>query len=187
MLRLSEKYKKQVVTAIKDKFNYKGVMAVPKITKAVINIGYGKEIAGKTNDEQKKIIESILNDLSLIAGQKPIKTCAKKAISGFKIRKGSPVGAKITLRGEKMMDFLDRLIHLSLPRTRDFKGIPLKSIDNQGNLTIVIKEHIAFPEILPEKVRKILSLEITVVTTAKTKEEALELFKLLGFPIHSVK
>ena len=154
IIRLKEKYKKQVALALKEKFNYKTVMAVPKIQKAVINIGYGREVTGKTNDEQKKIIESILTDLTLIAGQRAVKTHAKKAIAGFKIRKGSAVGAKITLRGEKMADFLDRLIHLSLPRTRDFKGIPLKSIDNQGNLTITVKEHIAFPEILPEKTRK---------------------------------
>jgi large subunit ribosomal protein L5 len=183
MLRFNEKFKKQVIPALLEKFSYKSIMAVPKVTKTVINIGYGKEVAGKTGDEHKKIIESILNDLNLISGQKAVKTHAKKAISGFKIRKGSAVGAKVTLRGEKMADFLDRLIHLSLPRTRDFKGIPLKSIDDQGNLTIVVKEHIAFPEILPEKTRKILSLEVTVVTTAKTKQEAEELFKLLGFPI----
>ena len=185
MLRLQEKYKKEAISAMMEKFGYKSSMAVPKIEKVVINTGYGRQVAGKTNDEQKKIADFILEELGLICGQRAVKTYAKKAISSFKLRQGMPIGAKVNLRGKKMTDFLERLIYLTLPRTRDFKGISSESIDKQGNLTIAVKEHITFPEILPEKVRDIFGLEITVVTTAKNKEEALELFKLLGFPIKS--
>lgn len=183
MLRLTEKYKKEVIPAMKQKFGYRNTMAVPKIEKVVVNTGYGRQVADKTNDEQKKIVDFILDDLSLICGQRAIKTYAKKAISGFKIREGMPIGAKVSLRGKKMTDFLERLIHLVLPRTRDFKGIPSESVDKQSNLTIAIKEHIVFPEILSEKAKNIFGLEITVVTTAKTQAEALELLKLMGFPI----
>lgn len=183
MINLKEKYEKEAIPAMKEKFGYKNIMAVPKIQKVVINTGYGRETTSKSGDDQRKMIDFILEDLSSIAGQRATKTHAKKAISGFKIRKGMPIGAKVTLRDEKMIDFLNRLINLAIPRTRDFNGIPAKSIDSQGNLTIVIKEHISFPEILPEKARKIFGLEITIVTTAKTKKEALELFKLLKFPI----
>jgi len=185
MLRLQEKYKKEAISAMMEKFGYKSSMAVPKIEKVVINTGYGRQVAGKTNDEQKKIADFILEELGLICGQRAVKTYAKKAISSFKLRQGMPIGAKVNLRGKKMTDFLERLIYLTLPRTRDFKGISSKSIDKQSNLTIAVKEHITFPEILPEKARDIFGLEITVVTTAKNKEEALELFKLLGFPIKS--
>ena len=183
MLKLNEKYKKEVIPAMMKNFGYKNVMAVPKIQKVVINTGYGREVAGKTGEDHKKFIEFILNEISLISGQKAVKTYTKKPIAGFKIRKGLPIGAKVTLRGSKMTDFLERLIYLSLPRTRDFSGISFNSIDKQGNLTIAIKEHIIFSEILPEKIRSIFGLEITIVTTAKKKEEAIELFKLLGFPI----
>jgi len=168
---------------MKEKFGYKSVMAVPKIEKVVVNSGYGRQVASGTGEEQKKIADYVLENLSLLCGQKAVKTYAKKAISGFKIRQGMPIGAKVSLRGRKMTDFLERLIHLVLPRTRDFKGISAASVDRQGNLTIGVKEHIVFPEILPEKARNIFGLEITVTTTAKSKEEALELFKLLGFPI----
>jgi large subunit ribosomal protein L5 len=184
MLRLAEKYQKEVVPAMMKKFGYKSVMAVPKIVKVVVNTGYGKQVVDKTGEEQKKFIESVLEDLSLICGQRAVKTYARQSISGFKLRKGMPIGAKVTLRRKKMMDFLDKLIHLVLPRTRDFWGISEKSID-QRNLTVAIKEHIAFPEVSPEKIRNIFGLEITVVTNAKTREEAVELFKLLGFPIKS--
>ena len=182
-MSLAEKYKKEAIPAMKEKFGYKSVMAVPKIEKVVVNSGYGRQVASATNDEQKKIADYVLENLGLICGQKAVKTYAKKAISGFKIRQGMPIGAKASLRGKKMTDFLERLIHLVLPRTRDFKGISADSVDKQGNLTIGVKEHIVFPEILPEKARNIFGLEITVTTTAKSKEEALELFKLLGFPI----
>jgi len=185
MLQLKDKFEKEVIPAMMDKFGYKNKMAVPKIEKVIINTGFGKEISGKTSDEQKKISESILNDLSLIAGQRPILTKAKKSISSFKIRKGLPIGAKVTLRGKKMDDFLMRLIHIALPRSRDFRGIGPKSLDKKGNLTMGIKEHICFPEILPEKIKNTFGLEVTVTTTAKTREEGLELLKLLGFPIKS--
>lgn len=181
--RLPEKYKREVIPVMKEKFGYKSTMAVPKIEKVIVNSGYGREVVGRTNEEQKKIADSILGDLSLICGQKAVKTYAKKAISSFKIRQGMPIGAKVTLRGKKMTDFLERIIHLVLPRTRDFKGISPDAVDKQGNLTIGVKEHIVFPEILPEKTRSIFGLEITIVSTAKSREEALELFKLLGFPI----
>jgi len=166
-----------------EKFGYRNIMAVPRIEKVVLNIGFGKIVSGKSSKEREKIQESILNDLSMIAGQRPILTKAKKSISGFKIRKGMPVGAKVTLRNQKMYDFLDRLIHIALPRSRDFRGLPTTAFDKRGHLTIGIKEHICFPEILPEKVKQILSFEITVVSTAKSKEESIELFRLLGFPI----
>lgn len=182
-MQLQDKYKKEVIPAMMGRFGYKNPMAVPKIEKVVINTGYGRQMADKTNDEQKKIADFILGDLNLICGQRAVKTYAKKAISGFKIRQGMSIGAKVTLRSKKMTDFLERLIHLVLPRVRDFKGISSGSIDKQGNLTIAIKEHIVFPEILPEKVKNIFGLEITIVSTAKNKEEALELFKLLGFPV----
>lgn len=183
MLKLKEKHQKEVIPGMMEKFGYKNKMAVPKLKKVVVNTGYGREVAGKTNEEQKKIADFILGDLSLICGQRAVKTYAKKAIASFKIREGMPIGAKVNLRGKRMTDFLERLIHITLPRTRDFQGVPSQSIDKQGNLTIAIKEHIAFPEILPEKARTLLGLEITIVTTAKNQEEALELFKLLGFPI----
>jgi large subunit ribosomal protein L5 len=180
---LSEKYKEEVISAMKEKFGYKNDMAVPKIEKVVLNTGFGRQIAGKTSEEQKKIQDSILEAFSLISGQKAILTRAKKSISSFKLRQRMPVGAVVTLRGKKMTDFLERLIHLALPRSRDFRGIDPKSVDQSGNLTIAIKEHIAFPEILPEKAKNIFGLEITAVTNAKTRKEGLELFKLLGFPL----
>ena len=185
MLSLKDKYKKEVIPAMQEKFGYKNAMAVPWIEKVVINIGFGRQVAGKTSDEQKKIGELILNDLSQISGQKPVLTKAKKAISSFKTRKGMPIGAKVTLRGNKMEDFLMRLIHVTLPRSRDFRGIDTKAVDKKGNLTIGIKEHIYFSEISPEQVKNIFGLEITVVTTAKNKEKGLGLLKLLGFPIKS--
>jgi large subunit ribosomal protein L5 len=183
MLNLKEKYQKEVISGMMKKFGYKNKMAVPKIEKVIINTGFGKMISGKTSDEQKKIQEAVLNELALIAGQKPILTRAKKSIAAFKVRQGMLIGAMITLRKKKMFDFLDRLIHIVFPRTRDFQGIPSKSFDKRGNLTIAVKEHIAFPEIMPEKVKSIFGLEITVVTTAKNKEEGLDLLTLLGFPI----
>ena len=185
IINLKEKYKEEVIPGMKEKFGYKNKMAVPKIEKVVVNTGFGRQISGKTSEEQKKITDFILEDLGCICGQRPILTRAKKAISAFKIRKGMPVGAMVTLRGKKMTDFLERVIHLTLPRSRDFRGIDSKSIDREGSLTFAIKEHIAFPEILPEKAKNIFGLEVTVVTTAKTREEGLKLLRLLGFPIKS--
>lgn len=183
MIGLKEKHQKEVIPAMKEKFGYKNVMAIPKIKKVVVNTGFGRLLSGKSSSEQKKIYTIISDDLSLICGQKPILTKAKKSIAGFKIREGLPVGLKVTLRNKKMYDFLERLIHIGFPRSRDFRGINSKSIDEQGNLTVAIKEHIIFPEISLEKARNIFGFEITVVTTAKTKEEGMELLKLSGFPI----
>jgi len=184
-MRLKEKYEKEVVPKMKEILSVKSRMAVPKIEKVVLNIGFGKEVAGKSSQERKKIQQQFVDDLALISGQLPVLTKAKSSISSFKIRKGMEIGAKVTLRGKRMYDFLDRLIHISLPRSRDFRGILLKSFDKKGNLTIAVKEHISFPEILPEKIKKIFSFEVTVITTAKNKEQSIELFKLLGFPIKS--
>jgi len=185
MLRLKEKYQKEVTPQMQKKFGYVNKMAVPRIEKVALNTGFGRQISGKTSSEQEKIYTAILKDISLITGQQPVLTRAKKSISGFKIREGMPVGARVTFRGKRMYDFLERLIHIVLPRSRDFQGIDSRSLDKGGNLTIAIREHIVFPEIQPEKVKNIFGLEITVVTTAKNKEESLELLKLLGFPIKS--
>lgn len=183
MLRLQDQYKKEVIPAMMEKFGYKNKMAVPKIEKVMVNTGFGRLMTGKSSPDQKKIYEAVLNDLALITGQKPVLTRAKKSISGFKIRQGMPIGAQVALRGKKMFDFLERLVHIALPRSRDFQGIDTKSFDREGNLTLGVKEHIAFPEISPEKVKNIFGFEITVVTTTKNKEEGIELLKLLGFPI----
>jgi large subunit ribosomal protein L5 len=184
-MKLLEKYKKEAIPAMMKKFGFKNAMAVPRIEKVVVNSGFGKMIAEKTSDEQKKICEAISNDLSLITGQKPNLTKAKKSISSFKIREGLSIGARVTLRGKKMLDFLERLIGIGLPRSRDFRGIDQKSIDKEGNLTIGIREHICFPEVSPEKVKTIFGFEVTIVTNAKKREEGIELFKSLGFPIKS--
>lgn len=182
-MKLKEKYEKIVIPEMMKKFKIKNKMAVPKILKVVINTGFGKLIGDKSKDEQKKIQEAILHDLALISGQKPILTTAKKSISGFKLKKGTPIGAKVTLRRERMYDFLEKLINVTLPRCRDFWGIEKKSVDENGNLTIGIREHSAFPEISLEKAKLIFGLEINIVTNAKDREKGLELFKLLGFPI----
>lgn len=182
-MKIREKYIKEVVPKMKEKFGYRSIMAVPRIEKVVVNTGYGRKISEKTKEEQKKVADSIMEDLGVICGQRPIKTLAHKAISSFKIRQGMPIGAKVTLRRGKMEDFLERLINTALPRTRDFKGISPNSLDQQGNMTFAVKEQIAFPEIAPEKSRNIFGMEITIATTAKNQEEALELFRLLGFPL----
>lgn len=185
MIRLKEKYAKEVIPKMMEKFGYKSPMAVPRVEKVVINTGFGKLIVSKTGDEQKKTSQAILDDLSLICGQKPVLTKAKKAISSFKLRKGMAIGARVTLRSKKMYDFLERIIHIGFPRVRDFRGIDQKSFDEKGNLTVAVKEHTAFSEISPEKVKNIFSFEITVVVTAKTREEGVELLRLMGFPIKS--
>ena len=182
-MRLKEKYQKEIMAAMKEKFGYKNVMTVPKFKKIVVNIGFGKLISGKTSNEQKKIIESILKELSLICGQKPVLTIAKKSIAAFKIRKGMNVGAMVILRRARMYDFLDRIINIALPRSRDFQGINSKSFDEKGNLTIPIREHIVFPEVEVDNVKSIFSFEVTIVTTASSKEEGIELLKLAGLPI----
>lgn len=183
MLHLQEKYTKEAIPAMTAKFGYKNAMAVPRIEKVIVNVGFGKVISGKTGEEQKKFYQNILEDLSFICGQKAQITLSKKSISGFKLRKGLPVGARVTLRKQRMRDFLERLIHISLPRSRDFQGIEPGSFDERGNLTIGIKEQTVFPEILPERARIIFGFEITIATTAKSKKEGSELLRLLGFPI----
>ena len=183
MMALKEKYQKEVIPKMMEKFGYKNKMAVPRIEKVIVNTGFGRLIVGKGSDEQEKIQGPILEDLSLIVGQKAVLKRAKKSIATFKTRKGMPLGAAVTLRKDKMYDFLERFVFFALPRTRDFRGISQKSIDQKGNLSYGVKEHTVFAEILPEKVKNIFGLEVTVVTTAKNKEEGLELFKLMGFPI----
>ena len=183
MLKLSDKYKKEIIPEMMRKFNYKSVMAVPRVEKVIINSCFGKLISGKTSQEVKKIQENILGDLALISGQKPILIKAKKSISSFKLRKGMPIAAVVILRRKRMYDFLERLIYITFPRSRDFRGINSNSIDKNGNLTVGLKEHIVFPEVSTEKEKNIFGLEITVVTTAKTKKEGIELLKLFGFPI----
>jgi len=151
----------------------------------LVNIGFGKQMAGKSSEEKRKIYSSILEDLTLITSQRVVLRKAKKSIASFKIREGMPVGGVSTLRDRRMYDFLERLVHIALPRSRDFKGIDPKSVDGRGNLTVGIKEHIIFPEVSPERAKQIFGFEITVVTNAQTREEGLELLKLLGFPIKS--
>lgn len=175
--RLQEKYEKEVVPAMQARFDLKNKMAVPKILKATINSGIGKW------RQEQKVIDEIEKDLTMIAGQKAVFTQAKKAISSFKTRVGQPLGLRVTLRGRRMYDFLDHLISLALPRTRDFRGLAKKAVDSEGNLNIGIKEQIVFPEISHENVKTIFGFEIAVTTNAKSREKGLELFKLLGFPI----
>lgn len=178
MSDLKQKYIKEAIPTMKEKFGYRNDLAVPRIEKAIINTGIGSKGLKDEKDQ-----EMISRDLGLITGQKPIPTLARKAISAFKVRKGMVIGLKVTLRKRKMFDFLSRLINVVIPRIRDFRGLELKSIDNGGNLTIGIREHIIFPEISSEEVRRNFGMEVTIVTNAKKREEALELFRLLGFPI----
>jgi len=177
MSRLQEKYRKTVVPALQKTFGIKNVMAVPKIEKVVINTGIGRIV------KEDKTIERISKDLTMILGQKPVFRKAKKSISGFKLRQGVNVGISITLRGKRMYDFLDRLISISLPRSRDFRGIDSKNFDKMGNLNFGIKESSIFPEVNYENVKDVFGLEITVVTTAKNRERGIELLRQIGFPI----
>jgi large subunit ribosomal protein L5 len=179
--RLADKYKKEVVPALMKKFSYKTVMQAPKLTKICLNRG----VNGAVND--KKLIDIAVDELSNITGQKAMATKSKKDISNFKLRKDMPIGARVTLRGVKMYEFLDRLVSVSLPRVRDFKGINDKSFDGRGNYTLGVTEQIIFPEIDIDKVNKITGLDITFVTTASTNEEAFELLKELGMPFKNVK
>lgn len=181
-MNLKEKYEKEVVPEMMKKFGYKNRMAVPMFKKVTVNTSFGKEVANKASGEREKIQKSIASDVALITGQKPMLTKSKKSIAGFKLREGLEIGATATLRKGRMWDFLERLMALSLPRTRDFKGIDAKSVDSGGNLSIGFKEHINFPEITTEKEKSIFGLQVTVSTNAKNKEEGLELFKLMGFP-----
>lgn len=179
--RLKNKYREEVAPALMEQFGYKSVMQIPKLTKISINQGIG----GATQD--KKLVDNAMQELSMIAGQKPVSTKAKNSISNFKLREGMTIGVKVTLRDEKMYEFLDRLISVALPRVRDFRGINDKSFDGRGNYTMGITEQIIFPEIDIDKVNKIMGFDITFVTTAKTDAEALALLKAMGMPFKNQK
>ncbi|TAH21701.1 MAG: 50S ribosomal protein L5 [Cytophagales bacterium] len=174
--RFKEKYLKDVMPALQEKFKYKSVMEVPKLVKIAINKGIGQATA------DKKLVDVGVEELTTISGQKAVATRSKKAISNFKLRENMPIGAKVTLRGERMYEFLDRLVSVALPRVRDFKGINNKGFDGRGNYTLGVREQIIFPEISIDKVSKISGMDITFVTTAKTDEESFELLKALGMP-----
>lgn len=177
--RLKDKYLKDIVPALQEKFQYKSIMQVPKIVKITINKGIGAAVA------DKKLVDVGVEELTTISGQKAMPTIAKNSISNFKLREGMPIGAKVTLRGERMYEFLDRLMTVALPRVRDFRGISDKGFDGRGNYTLGIKEQIIFPEISIDKVSKISGMDITFVTTATTDEESHELLKAFGFPFAS--
>ncbi|MEP2771740.1 MAG: 50S ribosomal protein L5 [Fulvivirga sp.] len=177
--RLKEKYNSEIVPALKDKFQYSSMMQVPKVTKICINKGIGAAVA------DKKLIDVGLEELTSITGQKAVPTKAKKSISNFKLREEMPIGARVTLRGSKMYEFMDRLLSIALPRVRDFRGISDKGFDGRGNYTLGVKEQIIFPEISIDKVNKITGMDITFVTTAETDEESYELLKAFGMPFAS--
>ena len=177
MSRMQDKYKNEVAPALMTKFGYKSTMQIPKLEKIVINIGMSDA------KENPKVIDSAMNDLALITGQRPIVTKAKKSVANFKLREGMNIGCKVTLRSEKMYEFLDRLFSIALPRVRDFKGINPNSFDGRGNYSLGIKEQLIFPEIDYDKIDKIRGMDIIMVTTAKTDEEARELLSLMGAPV----
>ncbi|HZF64375.1 MAG TPA: 50S ribosomal protein L5 [Chitinophagaceae bacterium] len=179
--RLKDKYKQEVIPALMKRFGYKSIMQVPKLEKIAINRG----VNGAVTD--KKLVDIALDEMTTISGQKAIATMSKKDISNFKLRKNMPIGARVTLRGDKMYEFLDRLISVALPRVRDFKGINEKSFDGRGNYTMGVTEQIIFPEIDIDKVNRITGMDITFVTTGKNDEEAYELLKELGMPFKNVK
>lgn len=176
MSRLKSLYKDEIVDAMIKKFGYKNVMEVPKLDKIVINMGVGEA------KENAKVLESAVKDLETITGQKAVLTRAKGSVANFKIREGMAIGCKTTLRGEKMYDFMDRLVNLALPRVRDFRGVSADSFDGRGNYALGIKEQLIFPEIEYDKVEKVRGMDVIVVTTAKTDEEARELLRLFGMP-----
>ncbi len=176
MARLRDFYKQQVISQLKSKFDYKNVMQVPKLEKIVINVGVGEA------KDNSKAINSVLEDLATITGQRPVVCCAKKSVANFKVREGMKIGAKVTLRGDKMYEFLDRLFNLALPRVRDFRGINPKSFDGKGNYNMGIKEQLIFPEIEYDKIDKIRGMDVSITTTANTDDEARELLKLMGAP-----
>lgn len=174
--RLKEKYAKQIIPAMQEKFGYRNSMMVPKLLKICINQGIGQAVA------DKKLVDQAIEELSLIAGQRAVGTRSKKDISNFKLRKNVPIGTRVTLRGDRMFEFLDRLISVSLPRVRDFQGLKLKGFDGRGNYNMGVTEQIIFPEIVLDKVTKINGMDITFVTTAKTDDEAYNLLKEMGLP-----
>ena len=179
MSRLSEKYQKQLVQQLITKFNYKNKFSVPKLQKIVVNMGVGRAV------DNKKLIEEATKHLTIITGQKPLVTVAKKAIAGFKLRKGQAIGCKVTLRGKRMFEFLDRLISIVLPRIRDFRGISQKAFDGRGNYTLGLTEQIVFPEISIDSVEFVQGMDITIVISGNSNEQSCELLKLLGMPFRS--
>ncbi|OYD06523.1 50S ribosomal protein L5 [Paludifilum halophilum] len=174
--RIKERYQSEISPALMKKFEYKSPMQVPKIEKIIINMGVGEAV------QNPKALDSAVEDLEIISGQKPVVTRAKKSIAGFKLRAGMPIGTKVTLRGERMYDFLDKLINVALPRVRDFRGISPKAFDGRGNYTLGLKEQLVFPEIEYDKVDKVRGMDIVIVTTADTDEEARELLTQMGMP-----
>lgn len=176
MNRLKEKYLKEIVPSLMNKFNYKSVMQVPKLEKIVINMGVGDAV------QNPKALDNAVEELTLITGQKPVVTRAKKSIAGFRLREGMPIGCKVTLRGDRMYDFFDKLVSVSLPRVRDFRGVSKNAFDGRGNYTLGIKEQLIFPEIDYDKVSKVRGMDIVIVTTANTDEESRELLAQLGMP-----
>ena len=178
--RLYTIYKNEIISRLTEEFQYTNIMAVPKLEKIVLNVGVGESI------QDKKVLDNIVSNMALITGQKPITTKAKKSISNFKLREGMPIGCKVTLRGRIMYEFLDRLVTLALPRTRDFQGVPDKSFDGRGNYTMGIKEHTIFPEIDTDKVTKMHGMDVTFVTSAETDEEAYALLKHFGMPFKNI-
>ncbi len=174
--RLKKQYVEEVMPKLREQFNYQSIMQIPRIVKISINQGIGQAT------QDKKLVDAAIEELSMIAGQRAVPTISRKAISNFKLRENIPIGAKVTLRNERMYEFLDRLISVALPRVRDFRGIPDKSFDGRGNYTLGVTEHIIFPEIDLDKVNRILGMDITIVTTAKTDNEAMELLRLMGLP-----
>lgn len=177
-----KKQQKEIISELVDQFDYDSPMAASRIEKVTINVGIGEKIKDKSTDKQQEIIDYVVKDLGLIAGQKPVVTKAKKSISAFDIRQGDPAGVKVTLRGERMYNFLEKLINVVLPGLRDFRGLDPKKVDQGGNISLGIEEHISFPEIPADDRDDILSLQLTVTTTAKSREEGLTLFKKIGFP-----
>jgi large subunit ribosomal protein L5 len=175
-MRLKELYKKEIMLKMKEQFGYKNINSTPKVEKVVVNVGFGRQT------KEKEALENIQKSLLRITGQKPLLTKAKKSISAFKLREGTVIGAKVTLRGQRMFDFLEKLVNITFPRVRDFRGLDDKNMDNRGNLTVGVKEHLAFPEIKQEEIDNAQGLEICIATTAQTKQEGLELLKLIGFP-----
>ncbi len=176
MDRLQEKYKKEVVPALNEKFGYKNVMQLPKIEKVIINMGVGEAVGNP------KALDAAVSDLTIISGQKPLLTRAKKSLAAWKLREGMPIGCKVTLRGVRMYQFLDKFMNVALPRVRDFRGVSDKAFDGRGNYAVGLKEQLIFPEIEYDKIDKIRGMNIVIVTTAKTDEEARELLKLMGMP-----
>jgi large subunit ribosomal protein L5 len=176
MARLKDYYKKEIVPRLTKDFNYKNVMQVPKVTKVIVNMGLGEALSNV------KILDSAAEEIALITGQRPVITRARKSVANFKLREGNPIGCSVTLRREKMYEFLDRLVNVALPRVRDFRGISPKGFDGRGNYTFGIREQIIFPEISYDKIDKIKGMNITVVTTANTDEEARSLLRYLGVP-----